>query len=73
MTPDKIFNTILTAQYIHGEKDVEWTLMELDNELHVMFQGSTTKTDWIHNFEFLPKKSNHIKTWLNPGMPIKDL
>lgn len=54
MTPEKLFNWILKAGYTSSGLGVEWTLKNKEGEVYLLFQGSTTKEDWWHNFQFLP-------------------
>lgn len=68
MTPDKIFKLIQDARYITSGLDVDWaTFIDIDKTLYVLFQGSTTKSDWVHNFEVWPMPCKPYKnmkhTW----------
>lgn len=65
----EMFNRILSADYTHGAQGVDY-LITIDGQhkiVEIIFQGSTTKEDWQHNFDFLPRKvkpyKNMKKAW----------
>ena len=57
MTPDELFIKIWNTQYRKGGKDVDYKMdFDSDNStLFILFQGSTTKSDWWHNLMFWPQ------------------
>lgn len=63
----ELFNMILSASYNHGGMGCDWTVERVGATIYVLFQGSTTKEDWKHNFQFLPKPikpyKNMSRTW----------
>lgn len=68
MNPSELFDWILHADYITSGLDVDWTLTydELTGDPNLLFQGSTSKEDWLHNFQFLPKAIKPYKNMIKP-------
>lgn len=56
MKPDELFRRILTESYTHSGAGVDYRIDfdPADRTLYVLYQGSTTKSDWLHNFMFWP-------------------
>lgn len=55
MKPADIFLMIKKASYTKTGDDVDWTITEADGRTWLLFEESTTKRDWIINFNF-PRK-----------------
>lgn len=62
-----LFNRILTGSYIHGPAGVDYSITLSGTKVTILFQGSTTTEDWLHNFYFIPKAvkpyKNMSKVW----------
>ena len=65
MKPHEIYNLIMRETYTTSGLGVDWTTViePTGQKVYLLFQGSTTADDWLHNFDFLPR----------PCRPYKDM
>ncbi|MCQ2577544.1 MAG: lipase family protein [Treponema sp.] len=54
MKPNEIFKLIQETSYNTSGKEVDWKIIvdEVDKVIRLIFQETTSKTDWITNFNF---------------------
>lgn len=54
MTPDEYFNLIKETDYITSGDEVDWAILtdKLGCVIRLLFEESTTRRDWINNFDF---------------------
>ena len=68
---DDIYNLIKDLNYHKSGKDCDWTIIRIhdidDNKdcYALVFQETTTKEDWFHDFQFFPKWTKAYKGWNN--------
>lgn len=63
MFPYEIFNVIQNATYNHSGMSGDWAVVVNDDDrvIFPVFQGSNNFDDWVHNFQFWPKKVRPYK------------
>lgn len=51
----KLFNKVLNAKYITIGDDVNYAFVEEHKTLYILFEWSSSKSDWLNNFSFKKK------------------
>ena len=59
----KLYKRCLNAKFIHTENDGDYAVEREGDVLYILFQETSTKTDWKNNFDFpaIPYKDMDIK------------
>lgn len=65
MQPFELFNLITSSEYCTAGDSVDYSIVydQDENIIRLMFQGSTSKRDWINDFDFPAKLYREQKNW----------